>query len=183
MTTALILIDLQQDYFPDGRMECEGATAAVQKAHLLLERFRHRGLPICHIQHISTRPGATFFLPDTPGIAIHPLVSPVPGEELLIKHHPNSFLRTSLGDWLKLRSIAQLVIAGMMTHMCIDATVRAAKDHGYACTVAADACATRELSFQKTRIPAPMVHAAFLAGLQGVYAQVTSSEDVFPTSP
>src|SRR5512141_1719951 len=96
MTTALVLIDLQNDYFPGGTMELTGADAAVANAALLVKAFRERRLPVIHIQHIAKRAGATFFLPGTRGAEIHPMVQPAAGESVLVKHFPNSFRETAL---------------------------------------------------------------------------------------
>src|SRR5690348_3618557 len=132
MTTALLLVDIQNDYFPGGAMEVTGATGAADQASRLLSAFRRRGHPIVHIQHIATRVGATFFLPDTPGAEIHPSVRPTPDELIFQKHFPNSFRETPLAEHLRNAGVSALVIAGMMTHMCIDSTTRAAADLGFA---------------------------------------------------
>ncbi|MBE0585946.1 MAG: cysteine hydrolase [Desulfofustis sp.] len=174
METALLMIDIQNDYFPGGKMELVGSPEAGSNAGRVLARFRERGEPIVHIQHISTRPGASFFLPDTAGAAIHSSVEPAAGETVITKHFPNSFRDTALTDHLQSRQIRRLVVAGMMTHMCVDATVRAAFDLGFRRTVLNDACATRDLSFGSTAVPAEQVHAAFLAALEAVYAEVLS---------
>ena len=115
------------------------------KAGKLIEAFRGKGLPVIHVQHISTRPGASFFIPDTKGVEIHPSVSPEAGETVIRKNFPNSFRETPLLQHLRDNDITRLVIAGMMTQMCIDTTVRAAADLGFACSLAHDACATRAL--------------------------------------
>ncbi len=177
MKTTLVLIDLQNDYFPGGRMELEGPLDAVARARSLLDLFRQRGWPTVHIQHISTRPGATFFLPGTEGIDFHPTIAPLPGETVIVKHFPNSFRETGLLETLHGWEAEQLLICGMMTHMCVDASVRAAADFGFQVILAADACATRALSFGGISVPAEQVHAAFLAALQS-YGQVMSTEDV-----
>jgi nicotinamidase-related amidase len=178
MSQALILIDLQNDYFPSGAMELSGSSAAVEKAAGLPRAFRQKALPIVHIQHVSTRPGAAFFLPDTLGVEIHSAVAPLAGETVFQKHFPNSFRETPLRQHLADLHISQLVIAGMMTHMCVDSTVRAAADLGFQCLLAHDACATRALSFGGTTIAAEQVQAAFLAALQGLFARVFSVEDI-----
>ncbi|MDH5525532.1 MAG: cysteine hydrolase [Desulfobulbaceae bacterium] len=146
MAEALVLIDIQNDYFPGGAMEVVGAQEAADKAKSLLAAFRRRKKHIVHIQHISTRPGVTFFLTDTTGVEIHDSVRPLAGEKIIIKHVPNSFRDTSLGEWLRGCGIEKIIFCGMMSHMCIDATVRAAFDKGFTCVVADDACATRDLS-------------------------------------
>ena len=172
MKTALLIVDIQNDYFPGGTMELAGSDAASLRAKAALDFFRDHRLPVIHIQHISTRPGATFFLPDTAGAGIHANVRPLAGESVFQKNFPNAFRNTPLLDHLKREQIGSLVIAGMMTSMCIDATVRAAFDHGFQNIVLHDACATRALSFDGRSVPAGQVHAAFLAALGAVYAKV-----------
>jgi nicotinamidase-related amidase len=172
MKPALIIIDIQNDYFPGGKMELEGSPEAGEQAAHLLERFRAKGLPLVHIQHVSNRPGATFFLPATEGVNIHASVAPHAGETVLQKNFPNSFRGTTLLEHLRALGTDHLVIAGMMTHMCVDATTRAAFDLGFSCSLAHDACATRALVFGERRVPAAQVHAAFVAALAGLYAKV-----------
>lgn len=178
MTTALILIDLQNDYFPGGTMELVGAEAAVAQAARLLQAFRQRALPVFHVQHIATRPGATFFLPGTPGAEIHAAVRPNGSESVVVKHFPNAFRETALLDALRTVGATKLVFAGMMTHMCVDSTVRAAADLGFQCALAADACATRDLQFGGQRIEAAGVQLAYLAGLNGLFARVQSTDEL-----
>lgn len=178
MTKALLIIDIQNDYFQGGKMELEGSEPASLRAGELLAAFRRRRLPVIHVQHISLRPGATFFLPDTEGVRIHPHVEPAPGETVIQKHFPNAFRDTQLRDHLQTAGIRELVIAGMMTHMCVDATTRAAADLGYTCALAHDACATRGLAFGDTKVPADHVHASFLAALSGSYASVKPASEL-----
>jgi nicotinamidase-related amidase len=178
MNTALIIIDIQNDYFPGGKMELEGSVAASFQAKRLLAHFRQVHLPIVFIQHISIRPNATFFLPQTNGVMIHENVIPLANEEVVQKHYPNSFRDTNLLDYLQRQQVKQLVLAGMMTHMCVDATVRAAFDYGFVCRIAQDACATRTLTFQGKTVPAEYVHQSFLAALDGTYGKVMTVDDL-----
>ena len=178
MRTALVLIDIQNDYFPGGRMELVGSEAAACSAANLLRVFRQAEWPVFHVKHVSNRNGATFFLPDTPGVEIHHSVAPFPGEAVVIKNYPNSFRETLLQEQLKAAGIGSVLICGMMTSMCVDATVRAAFDLGYDCTVAHDACATRDLVFNGVAIPAAQVHGSFLAALGAVYAQIRPTDDI-----
>jgi len=179
--TALILVDIQNDYFPGGKMALEGIDAAGVNAARLLSRFREKRRPVFHIRHLAAQPGATFFLRDTPGSEIHSLVAPTPGETVVVKHFPNSFRETTLLDYLKKASVASVAVGGAMSHMCIDATVRAACDLGFQCRVAHDACATRALTFGQETVPAVKVHAAFMAALSAAYAQVLSTEALIQT--
>ena len=177
MNTALILIDIQNDYFEGGAMTLDGSEKASSNAKLLLNHFRSKGLPVLHVQHIATRPTATFFVPNTQGAEIHANVAPLADEKVVIKHFPNSFRETDLQDWLNSNKITNLTICGMMTHMCVDATVRAAKDLGYECTLVADACATKNLEIQNVVVNAKDVHNSFTAALSYFYATVTNTEE------
>ena len=176
MPQALLLVDIQNDYFPGGPMELVGSPEAGTRAGVLLQAFRKAGLPVVHIQHLATRAGATFFLPGTVGAEFHASVTPLPGEAQLQKHFPNSFRETPLLEHLRGLGITDLVLAGMMTHMCIDTTVRAAADLGFQCRLAGDACATRDLVREGVRVPALQVQTAFLAALDGTFAQVQTVE-------
>ena len=178
MTAALLIVDIQNDYFPGGRMELVGSNEAAARAGELLARFRETRLPVIHMQHVSLRPGATFFLPNTEGVKIHASVAPIAGETVIEKHFPNSFRETPLLDHLKKHAIDRLAIAGMMTHMCIDTTTRAAADLGFQCQLAHDACATRDLAFGDAKVAAREVHNAFLAALNGPFAKVLAAKDV-----
>jgi nicotinamidase-related amidase len=180
MSHALLLIDLQNDYFPGGAMELTGADAAVERAASLLRTFRSRGAPIVHVQHISKRPGATFFLPGTRGAEIHGAVAPAAAEALVVKHFPNSFRETTLLETLRAAGVEQLTIAGMMTHMCVDTTVRAAADLGFKCFLAGDACATRDLQFGSEKVMARDVQLSYLAALSGSFAVVKPAHELAP---
>ena len=178
MSTGLLVIDVQNDYFPGGRMEVPGSPVAAEKTADLLRAFRDAGHPVLHLQHVSKRPGATFMLPGTPGVEIHPAAGPRAGEAVLQKHFPNGFRETGLLDALRARGVDRLVICGMMTQMCVDATARAAFDLGFRCQVAADACAARPMTFAGRTVGAEEVQAAFLGALGGVYAKVAPAAEL-----
>ena len=178
MVQALLIIDIQNDYFPGGAMELVGAPLAGAQAGKLLHAFRQKSLPVVHIQHLSTRPGATFFVQNTEGVRIHECVAPTAGETVFQKNFPNSFRETPLLEHLRKHEITQLVIAGMMTQMCIDTTTRAAADLGFQCRLAHDACATKALTFGGATVSAENVQTAFLAALNGLFARVLSAEEI-----
>jgi nicotinamidase-related amidase len=178
MNDCLILVDLQNDYFPSGNMELVGIEEAAENAQVLLNEFRKAKSSIIHIQHISVRPGATFFLPETDGARINQVVIPKEAETVIVKNYPNSFRGTSLLEILKKEKTDNLVICGAMSHMCIDATTRAAFDHGFNCIVAEDACATKDLIFKNKTIKASDVHASFMAALSVPYAKVISTKEI-----
>jgi len=174
MKKGLLLIDIQNDYFTGGNMELIGMEQAARNAGLLLQAFRAAQLPVFHMQHIAKRSGATFFLPGTKGAEIHKSVAPQTGEVVIEKHFPNSFRDTDLLSILKRSEVEEVVICGAMSHMCVDATTRAAFDFGFRCTVIEDACATRNLEHKGVLVEARIVHAAFMAALAVPYAKVMS---------
>jgi nicotinamidase-related amidase len=176
--TALVVIDIQNDYFPGGTMELEGAEAAGAKAAIAVKNFREKNLPVIHVRHLSVRPGATFFIPGTRGAEIHASLQPASDETVIEKNFPNSFRNTSLEKQLGELGVKNLVVAGMMTHMCVDASVRHAADLGYKVTLLGDACATRAQSYAGETVPARQVHAAFLAALNGFYAKVVNTNEL-----
>ena len=175
MTTGLLIIDVQNDYFPGGSMELQGSVEASLRINELLDHFRKKSMPVIHIQHQSVMPGSTFLVPGTRGAELHENVKPLDTEKIFKKIFPNSFRSTGLDEYLKENKISTLVIAGMMTHMCVDTTVRAAFDLGYKCILAGDGCATRELKINDRIISANSVHNSFLAALNGIFAQVLDS--------
>ena len=163
-TTALLLIDIQDFYFPGGKWELVEPGLAVEKAASLLDHFRGEGHTIIHVRHDAE-----------PGGQIHERVSPRNGETVITKTNVNSFKNTELLSLLKDRGISSLVICGMQTHMCLEAATRAAADLGFNCTVIGDACATRDLEYNGRMVKAADVQAATLSTLKS-YARVTDAQ-------
>lgn len=178
MKTALVIVDIQNDYFPGGKNELAGPVAAAANARRLLDAFRENELPIFHVRHESIRPGATFFLPGTPGAQIYDLVKPREGENVVTKHFPNSFRDTDLLPMLRKLEVGRMVVCGMMTHMCIDTTVRAAYDHSFEVLLAYDACATKDLTFDGRITRADEVQRAFLGAIDCTFAKVAPVEQI-----
>ena len=175
--TALLIIGIQKDYFPGGKHPLVNPLEAAKKAYMLLQCFREHGGRHVHIQHISREPDATFFLSGDRGTDIHDSVAHFEGEPIVYKHEPNSFLNTNLLELLESWEIERVIITGMMTHMCVDATARAASDLGFQVILAEDACTTRDLKYGHTTIPAEHVQKAFLAALKS-YGRVMKSEEI-----
>jgi len=172
MNPALVIIDIQNDYFLGGKMELVGMNSAADKAKELLSIFRKNNWPVLHVRHLSIRANATFFIPETIGSEINETVRPLETETVVIKNYPNIFRNTGLNDLLHSLEITNLVICGAMSHMCIDTSVRAAFDLGYNCTVISDACATRDLVFNNEKVDAAKVHLSFMAALNGTFGKV-----------
>ena len=182
MISGLILVDIQNDYFPGGNMELARMNEASLNAKDLLSLFRKKQWPTFHIQHIAEHEGATFFLPNTEGSELHQSIKPLPEETIIQKKFPNSFRETTLQKELNNAGVEQVVICGAMSHMCIDATTRAAADLGYSCMVVHDACATRNLEFGGINISAEDVHGSFMAALGSAYANILSFNE-FQSNP
>jgi len=179
--TALLIIDVQNDYFPGGKMTLEKAEQAAKNARSVLEYFRKNNLPVIHIQHISTNDGTTFFLPATDGAKIHHLVLPMEDEKVIVKHFPNSFRETDLLNYLQSKKIKNLVITGMMTDVCVESTTRAAFDFGFTNTIIGDATATRNREINGEVIKAEEVQRSFLAGISALgnlYARVINTDEL-----
>jgi len=174
MVTGLILVDIQNDYFPGGNMELVRMNEAGSNAKDLLSLFRRNQWPTFHIQHIAEHDGATFFLSNTEGAELHESIKPLPEETIIQKNFPNSFRDTRLLKEMKNAGVEQVVICGAMSHMCIDATTRAAADLGFSCIVVYDACATKNLEFRGIKILAEEVHGSFMAALGSAYANILS---------
>jgi nicotinamidase-related amidase len=165
--SALLLIDIQEYYFPGGGLQLENSEIAGMNAGLLLEQFRNNGLRVYHVVHDFEAGGN-----------IHHYVQPHPGEIVISKDRVNPFLETGLMGNIRADSIRQLVICGMQTHMCVEAAVRAAHDLGISCLLVSDACATRALQFEDHIVPAKNVHYSTLGTLEGTYARVVSTQEL-----
>jgi len=164
-STALILIDIQDFYFPGGKVELVDSEKAGEQAKKLLSYFRENSGLVVHVRH-NFKPGGE----------IHKLVKPIEGEKVISKNEINAFLETDLDEYLKSNNIKNIVLVGMQTHMCLEGGTRAAHDLGYSCTVIHDACATRDLKFGDTIIKAADVHASTLNTLKS-YAEVVNLEE------
>jgi len=172
---ATIVVDLQNEYLPAGKLPLVGLDAALANAARVIAAARAEGELLIHVRHEGAQPDAPFFTPGTAGVEIIPAVAAKDGETVIVKHYPNSFRGTQLKELLDAKGITELVVIGAMSHMCIEATSRAAADFGYAVTVAHDACATMNLAFDGTAVPAAQVHAASMAALGFGYATITTT--------
>ncbi len=175
MTRALVIVDIQRDYFPGGKMELHEPEAAAAQAGRVLEAFRAAGDPVVHVQHLSPA-GEGFLEEGTDGARIMAPVTPRDGEPVVTKRAPNAFLGTDLEERLRDLDVEEVVVAGMMTSMCVDATTRAGADLGFRMVLVPDACAAPSLEFDGRRVAAEDVHAAFVAALGQAYATLTPAD-------
>ncbi len=176
--TALVVIDIQNFYFEKGLVPLTGSVEAAQQAGRVLAAFRSRQLTVVHVRHAPATLQFVDGEPTDPQYRIRPEVAPAAGEKIVTKHYANSFRETDLLEYLRQKGIKRLVLAGMQTHMCLEAAARAAADLGFEVIVVHDACATRPLEFGGRTVPAEMVHAAALAALNGTYARVLSTDQL-----
>ena len=175
---ALIVVDIQNDYFPGGKWPLVGMEAAADNAAQLIASARKNGELVVHVRHEFPTAEAPFFAPGSQGAQIHSKVQNIAGEHVVVKNHINSFRNTDLAELLDKNSIDEVVICGAMSHMCIDAVSRAANDFGYDVIVVHDACATRDLEFNGKTIAAAEVHSAYMSALQFGYAKVVSTAEL-----
>lgn len=163
---ALLLIDIQNIYFTPGPLLLYKPIQTAKNARVLLDKFRMEGKAVIHVKH------------DFKILAeIHKIVKPLPNEKIICKKNPNSFLNTDLQKYLTVQGIEKLIVVGMMSHMCIDTTVRACQDYGYEVVVIEDGCTTQCLKYNGRKIDAETVHNAFMASIDGMFAKVMKLEE------
>lgn len=175
--TALIVVDIQNDYFPGGKWQLNAVDAAADNAARVIESARLRGDTVIHIRHETPAADALFFVPASHGAQLHSKARNQGDELVIVKHFMNPYRETLLREVLEQQGIQKVVVIGNMSHMCIDAVTRSSDDFGYATTVIHDACATHDLEFNQVKVPSALVHAAFMAALQFGYATVLSTDE------
>lgn len=171
---AILVVDLQNEYWPTGNFPLVGIDAAAANAARVIAHARKQGDLVVHIRH--EMPGGPIFVPGSDGAEINAAVLPRGDEPVITKNFPNSFRETGLDDLLKEKGVGETVVIGAMSHMCVDATTRAANDLGYSTVTIHDACATRDLEFDGVTAPAAQVHAALMAALAFLYGEVISTD-------
>ncbi len=173
---AILVVDLQNEYWPTGNFPLMGIEAAAANAARVITHARDKGDLVVNIRH--EMPGGPIFVPGSDGAQINAAVQPGADEPVITKNFPNSFRETGLDDLLRENGIEDVVVIGAMSHMCVDATTRAANDLGYRTVTVHDACATRDLGFGGVTTPAAQVHAAFMAALAFLYGEVIGTDEL-----
>ena len=173
---AILVVDLQNEYWPTGKLPLSGIEAASANAARIIAAARDKGDMVVNIRHEMPAADAPIFTPGSDGVQINKAVQPADGEPVIVKNFPNSFRDTGLKAMLDEKGVDEVVIVGAMSHMCIDATVRAASDFGYKTTTIFDACATRDLDFGESTVPAAQVHATMMSALAFAYGDVVDTE-------
>jgi nicotinamidase-related amidase len=175
--TALVLIDFQNEYF-DGKLPLPDALPAARNAARLVAWADRLGMPVFHVQHVNGAGGA-LFAAGGHAVQIHPLLAPAPRHRIVTKDRVASFAGTDLHAQLQALGINTLVVAGLMTHMCVSTAVREARSFGgasYKVVVAADACATRDIADWSGHVVGHAdLHRANLTALQDNFADVRNT--------
>jgi nicotinamidase-related amidase len=166
---AIIVVDLQNEYLATGKLPLVGIDAATANAVRVIAYARAKGVPVLHVRHESASSDAPIFVRGSDGVRIMAAVAPIGDEPVIVKNHVNSFRDTDLKQQLEARGIEDVVVVGAMSHMCVDAVVRASADMGYA-------CATRDLAFNGVVAPAAQVHAAMMASFEFGYGRVVATD-------
>ena len=176
--STLVLIDCQNTY-TRGVMELDDVAAALEEAAVLLDRARSAGIPIIHVQH-SDGSGSLYDIEGESGTIVAQ-VAPRDGEPVVVKQYPNSFVLTDLDERLNALGATNLVLAGFMTHMCVNSTARGAFNLGYAPTVVAAATATRSLpGVTGEPVPSEVMQSASLAAMADLFAVVVPGASSIP---
>ncbi|WP_028865807.1 cysteine hydrolase family protein [Psychromonas aquimarina] len=174
--TALVLVDLQKDYFAGGRFELHKTAEAAEQAKILLNHFREQQLPVIHIQHIFEDANAPFFTAGSEGVEIENRVAPVDGEAVIVKHQIDSFIDTALEQTLVELGIEKLVIVGAMAQACVQTICCSAVNKGYQCTVIEDAIAAPALQYQEHSFTGEQIVAVNLLSLSFAGAESYSTQ-------
>lgn len=181
MSKAVLVVDIQKDYFPGGKFPLVNQEEAAQVASKIIADARAKSVPVIFIQHLSADPTAIpFFIPETDGAEIADAVKPLENEEVIKKFYPNSFRDTTLKaslDKLGQPADVELIIIGSMAQMCIEATTRHAADAGYKCVVIKDACASPDQEYDNIKISGQQVHAVAMNALAFGYAKVVKADE------
>lgn len=173
--SALILIDIQNTY-RKGVMQLTNVEPAILEAQKLLKMARALKVPVIHIQHDAGVGSPYDITADIGAIAAE--VAPIAGEKVIVKNYPNAFVQTSLDAELKALGVQNIVLAGFMTHMCVNSTAHGAFNLGYAPTIVASATATRPLMSTNGKVlSAEEVHLGALASTRDLYAVVVDDID------
>ncbi|TWI63685.1 nicotinamidase-related amidase [Pseudoduganella lurida] len=177
--TALVLVDFQNEYF-NGRLPLPGAAAALTRAQALVEHADRHGIAVFHVRHVNAS-GASLFARGSLASQIHQALTPAAGHHVLEKSMVATFAGTPLDGMLRERGIGTLLVAGLMTHMCVSTLVREARAFGpgrdYGVLVAGDACATRDIDSWDGDgvVPSAMLHRAALTALADNFAEVLTT--------
>lgn len=140
---ALLVIDIQNDYFPQGKFPLWNADATLANIERAIARAYASGVPVVLIQHIAASDGAPFFVAGTPGAELHPrILAAAPTAPVVVKTHADSFHHTTLAATLDELGVNELLVCGMMTQNCVTHTAISRAAEAYTVSILADGCTT-----------------------------------------
>ncbi|KAI8890291.1 Isochorismatase hydrolase [Backusella circina FSU 941] len=185
MKEALIIVDVQNDYFPNGKFPTWQPEETAEQIKILINKFRNENKEVIYVIHHSTdeqRKTLDFFEPGSWGAEIHDSVKPLPSEKVFIKEYSDSFVGTDLTEYLKSKSIDTTIVVGMMIHNCVNATAYSSTDLGFKTIVVDEAVNTMDLKYNENEvIPAEVLKKSFLAGIQFAYAKLRTMAQILDT--
>ncbi|GAA5809424.1 hypothetical protein MFLAVUS_002832 [Mucor flavus] len=181
MSEALIVVDVQNDYFPDGKLPTCSPIETAKACAQLIQKFRQDGKEVVFIKHVmldSQVKEYPFFIKGTHGVEIHDIVKPLPTEKIISKHAVSGFVGTDLKEYLTSKGVKKLVVVGMMIHNCVNATVYSSIEEGFPCIVVDEAVNTVDQPYDGELVKAQDIKKAFLAGIQFSFSKVYKLQDV-----
>ncbi|WP_406610682.1 cysteine hydrolase family protein [Agarivorans sp. JK6] len=171
MTTALLIIDLQNDYFPEGKYPLWNTSKCLQNIQFAIAKATEQQMELIHIQHIADPEMglAPFFNQGSNGSDIHPeILAAAPQGKVIVKRFADSFEQTELNSYLQQQGIDKLLMCGMMTQNCITHTALSKATEAYEVSILADCCTTVDemlhniaLHALSTRVPLLSLEQAF----------------------
>ena len=142
MKKALLVIDLQNDYFPRGKFPLWNTDVVLENIERAIARANAQGIPVIHIQHVA-KGVAPFFNEGTPGADIHArILTATPNAPVVVKEFADSFEKTNLEETLAKIGVTDLLVCGMMTQNCVTHTAISKAAEKYNVTVVVDCCTT-----------------------------------------
>ncbi len=168
---ALLVIDIQNDYFPDGNYPLWNTEATLSRIEKAIEAAVSKKIPVILVQHIADpKKGISpFFNKGTDGAAIHPrILAAAPEAHVITKQFADSFLHTDLEKTLKELGVHELLICGMMTQNCVTHTAISKAAEKYSVTILPDCCTTVDEMIHAIALNAVSPRVAFVDSTQAI---------------
>ena len=176
-TTALLVIDFQNEYFT-GHMPIPAGEQAMRNTQKLIAWADQHQIPVFQVQHIAPA-GSAVFAMDGETVQFHPQMQPRAGDVVVQKENVSVFVGTNIDEQLRSRNVGHLIITGLMTHACVAGAARDAAVHGYQVVVASDASATRSITRANGEsVEHAALHNAALAEIEDTFGDVLTTAQI-----